>query len=69
MRRDVSGRPLDRFVQQGRHVLLPIPLSGGQNHDAVLDGQRVQVVDHHMVRLGQQGRLTGKRGVLKFGLF
>ena len=41
-----------------------LPVGGREDHDTVLDGERVEVVDHHVVGLGQQGRLARQWSVL-----
>ena len=52
-------RPLShRFVEERGDVLLPVSVCGREDHDAVFDGERVQVVDHHVIRLGQKSRLA-----------
>ena len=62
-RSSLSGgllRPLShRLVKQRGDVLLPVPVGGREDHDAILDGERIEVVDHHVVRLGQEGRFAG----------
>ena len=54
-----------RLVEQRCHVLLAEPLSGAEDHDPVLDGQSVEVVQHDVVGLRQKGGLARHRGVLE----
>lgn len=51
---------VNRFVQQCRHIFLPVAMSGRQDHHPVLDGQCVQMIQHHMIWFWQQGRLALK---------
>ena len=47
------------FVEQRRDVLLAVALGGAKHHDPVLDGERVEVVDHHVViGFGEEGGLA-----------
>ncbi len=39
-------------------------MGGAHDDDAVLDGERVHVVDHHVVRSREKGGFAGQRGVL-----
>lgn len=45
---------LNRLVQQRCHIFLAVAMRGAEHHDAVLDGERVQMVQHDMIRLWQQ---------------
>ena len=54
-----------RLVEQRCHVLLAEPLSGAENHDSILDGQGIEVIQHDMVRLRQKGGLARHRSVLE----
>ena len=46
------GTLLRWLVEKRCDVFLPVAMGGAEDHDAVLDGESVQVVQHHMVRLG-----------------
>ena len=48
----------DGFVEQRGDVLFAVAVRGREDHDAVFDRQRVQVVQHDVVRLGEQRRLA-----------
>lgn len=56
---------LNRLVQQRGHVLLAIAMRGAEHHDAVLDRQRIQMVQHHMVRFRQQSWLALQRQITR----
>ena len=49
---------LDGLVKESGDVLFAVSVRGAQHHHAVPDAQRVQVVQHHVVRLGQQARVV-----------
>jgi hypothetical protein len=46
------------LVQQCGDIFPFEPLGGAEYHDAILDGECVQVIQHYMVWLGQQCRLA-----------
>lgn len=43
----------DRFVQQRGDVLLLVAVCGTEHHHAILDGERVEVIEHDVVGFGQ----------------
>lgn len=49
---------LNRLVQKRRHIFLLITMSCAENHHTILDRERVQMIEHHMVGFWQQGRIT-----------
>lgn len=49
---------IDRPIEQSGYELLAIPMRTAEHHHSVLDRQRVQMVQHHMVRLRKQRRLA-----------
>lgn len=49
---------LDWLVQKRRHIFLLITMSCAENHHTILDGERIQMIEHHMVGFWQQGRIT-----------
>lgn len=52
------------LVQQGGDVLFLVAVRCAKHHHSILDGERVEVVQHDVVGLRQQGRITGNAGVL-----
>lgn len=55
---------LDWLVEQSGDELLAVALCRREHHDAVLDGERVHVVEHHVVRLRQHVRIARFRSFL-----
>uniref|UniRef100_A0A182TRX4 Uncharacterized protein n=1 Tax=Anopheles melas TaxID=34690 RepID=A0A182TRX4_9DIPT len=47
-----------RAEKQRGDVFLPVAMRRAQHHDTVLDRKGVQVIQHDVVRLGQQGRFA-----------
>lgn len=47
------GPGSDRFVQQRGDVLLLVAVCGTEHHHAILDGERVEVIEHDVVGFGQ----------------
>lgn len=52
---------LNWFVQECGNVFFSIPMRCAEHHHTVLDGQRIQVVQHHMIGFGQQRRFALKQ--------
>ena len=50
-------------IHDGGDAFLPEPVGGAHDYDLVLDGERVHVVDHHVIGGREQGGLAGQRGV------
>lgn len=49
---------LNWFVQQRCNVFFSISMRCAEHHNAVLYRQRIQVIQHNVIRFRQQGRLT-----------
>lgn len=56
----VLRRHLDWFIQQRRNVFFSISVRSTQYHDAVFNGQCIQMVQHHVIRFRQQCWFTLK---------
>lgn len=53
-----STPPLDGFVEECRYIFLTIAMRSTQDHDAILNGQSVQMIQHHMIWLRQESGFT-----------
>lgn len=49
-----NSSALNGLVEQRCDIFLAITMSGTEHHNAVFDGQCIQVVQHNMVRFWQQ---------------
>lgn len=55
---------LYRLVEKSGHILLFVSVCCTENHHAILDGEGVQVIEHHVVWLWKECRVTRDPRVL-----
>ena len=58
------GLGLDGLVEKGGNIFLAEPLRRADHHHTILNAQRVEVIDHHMIWLRKQSWLTRKWRIL-----
>lgn len=59
-----EGIPSDGLVQQSSDILLLVAMGCTKDHHTVLNGQCVQMVQHNVIGLGEQGWVTRNISVL-----
>ena len=60
----LSTTTSNRSIQNRGDTLFPVPLRRTHDDNAVLDGEGVHVVDHHVVGGGQERWLACERSIL-----
>lgn len=59
-----EGIPSDGLVEQSSDILLLVAMGCAKDHHTVLNGQRIEMVQHDVIGLGEQGWVTRNISVL-----